>query len=486
MLVHQTAINSNPHAIAFVFKGQEMSYQDFANRIDSVRNYLYAQGVRPGDNIGLMCRNCPDFVVCYYAIISLQAVVVPFNPVLTMREVDYMAEDSRMHIVVNQTRMELDDSLQQLIIPEFLGADGPGEWPSAPVDPKFNDDHDCVIIYTSGTTGFPKGAVLTHRNLVSNAQAIADVLTMQAYDRSFAALPMFHSYAWTVTIVAPLLTGGSISVLETFTPKEAVATIRDTRCSIVNGVPAMYNLYVSHANSDDFKEVRIFVSGGASLPLEVLKKFGAKTGKAVMEGYGLSEASPVVTMNPLRKCRPGSIGVAVPGVQVMITGDDNKELAPHERGELCVRGPNVMKGYFNKPDATANAIVGGWLHTGDIAYADDEGYIFIVDRLKDLIIVGGLNVYPREVEEVIYQFPGIKEAAVVGIDDRTRGEAAYAFIVPLEGNAPDEKALREFLQHNLAPYKQPREIISLTALPRNAGGKVLKKDLRATYLKARN
>ena len=245
----------------------------------------------------------------------------------------------------------------------------------------------------------------------------------------------------------------------------------------------MYNLYVNFATPEDFKNVRAFISGGASLPVEVLKKFAAKTGKNIIEGYGLSEASPVVTLNPVDKCKPGSIGVAIPGVMVRILDDQGNDVKPRVNGELCANGPNVMKGYYNRPEDTAKAIVDGWLHTGDVAYKDEDGYVYIVDRLKDLIIVGGLNVYPREVEEVIYQFPGIKEAAVVGIPDRSHGETVHAFVVWAEGAEQKPKELGEFLRTNLASYKQPKEIIALPGLPRNAGGKVLKKDLRESLKK---
>ncbi|MFA6507418.1 MAG: long-chain fatty acid--CoA ligase [Treponemataceae bacterium] len=483
MLVHLTALNPRPDAPAFIFKGQIISYGRFAELIRVTRNYLYSRGVRPGDRVGLLCRNSPDFVVCYYAIVSLQAVVVPFNPALTVREISYMVEDSRMKILLTQAQMELGDSLTQLLIPETIAAAEAKPAEAAPVDQSFDQNHECVIIYTSGTTGFPKGAVLTHRNLISNAQAIGEAIDMTAKDISFAALPMFHSYAWTVCVVAPLLSRHAVVVLEAFSPKDAIALIRDSRCTIVNGVPAMYNLYMNFATPEDFKDVRVFVSGGASLPLEVLKKFEAKTGRAIVEGYGLSEASPVVSLNPMNKCKPGSIGLAIPGVMVRVLDDQGIDVKPMVNGELCVNGPNVMKGYFNRPEDTAKAIVDGWLHTGDVAYRDADGYLYIVDRLKDMIIVGGLNVYPREVEEVIYQFPGIKEAAVVGISDRSHGETVHAFVVWAEGAEQQPKHLSDFLRTNLASYKQPKEIIALPVLPRNAGGKVLKKDLRESLKK---
>jgi long-chain acyl-CoA synthetase len=483
MLIHQTAHNPNQAAAAFLFKDRTVTYGRFSEQIRLTRNFLYARGVRPGDRVGLLFRNSPDFAVCYYAVVSLQAIVVPFNPALTVREISYMAEDSRMKLLLTQTRMELGDNLEQLLVPEAIAAAESTPAPDAPVDQDFDPNRECTIIYTSGTTGFPKGAVLTHRNLIANARSVVEELDMDEKDVSFAALPMFHSYAWTVCVLAPLLSRHAVVVLEAFTPKEAIAAIRDNGCTIVNGVPAMYNLYVNFAAPEDFRSVRVFISGGASLPLELLKKFEAKTGRAIVEGYGLSEASPVVSFNPRDRCRPGSVGLPVPSVLVRILDEGGNEVAPRVNGELCVNGPNVMKGYWNRPEDTSKAIVDGWLHTGDIAYKDDDGYIHIVDRLKDMIIVGGLNVYPREVEEVIYQFPGVKEAAVVGIPDRTHGETVHAFVVWADGAEQRPKELSEFLRTNLAAYKQPREIVALPALPRNAGGKVLKKDLRETLSK---
>jgi long-chain acyl-CoA synthetase len=483
MLVHQTAINPRPDAPAFIFKGQTVTYGRFAELVRLTRNHLYARGVRPGDRVGLLCRNSPDFVVCYYAVVSLQAVVVPFNPALTPREISFMAEDSRMRLLLTQVRLELADWLEQLAVSEVVAAAEASPSPEAPVDQEFDSTRDCVIIYTSGTTGFPKGAVLTHRNLIANAKAVMETLDLNESDVSFAALPMFHSYAWTVCILAPLLSRHAVVVLEAFAPKDAIAAIRDNGCTIVNGVPAMYNLYVNLAAPEDFKSVRVFISGGSALPVEILKRFEAKTGRAVVEGYGLSEASPVVSFNPQDRCKPGSVGVPLVGILVRILDENGAEVPVGVKGELCVNGPNVMKGYYNRPEDTAKTIVDGWLHTGDVAYKDEDGYIFIVDRLKDMIIVGGFNVYPREVEDVLYQFPGVKEAAVVGVPDRRHGETVHAFVVWADGAEQRPKDLFEFLRTNLASYKLPKEIIPLPALPRNAAGKVLKKNLRESLKK---
>ena len=485
MLVHQTSINPRADAPAFIFKGRTVTYGRFAELVRLTRNHLYSRGVRPGDRVGLLCRNSPDFVVCYFAVVSLQAVVVPFNPALTVREIGFMAEDSRMKLILTQTRMELVEVLEQQLVSETLAAAESEPAPEAPVDREFDATRECVIIYTSGTTGFPKGAVLSHRNLISNARAIVDTLDMNEGDVSFAALPMFHSYAWTVCVVAPLLSRHSVVVLEAFTPKEAIAAIREHRCTIVNGVPAMYNLYVNLAAPEDFGSVRVFISGGSAISVELLKKFESKTGRAIVEGYGLSEASPVVSFNPVDRCKPGSVGVPLTGILVRILDENGVELPEGVKGELCVNGPNVMRGYFNRPEDTAKTIVDGWLHTGDIAYKDGDGYIYIVDRLKDMIIVGGFNVYPREVEDVIHQFPGVREAAVVGIPDRTHGETVRAFVAWADGAEPRPKELAEFLRTNLAVFKQPREIIAIPVLPRNAAGKVLKKDLRESLLKGK-
>ena len=481
MLVHQLIEKGHPGKVALKYKNTEVTYGQLQNFVNVFRDHLYSQGVRPGENVGLFCKNSPEFIYGYFAITSLGAVVVPINFMLTPREVAYIVQDAQMKVMVTMKSLDLPDEVSQLVLPEFMPALADMVLPPAPAFTEMDGESECVIIYTSGTTGFPKGAVLSHHNLISNAEAILKEVQLNEKDNLLCVLPMFHSFAWTVTVLAPLLLGATITIVESFLPKEVIQTIVEQGITVVCGVPAMYNFYIALGTPGAFAGVRLFVSGGASLPVEVLNRFQIKFGKPIVEGYGLSEASPVVAVNPVEKTKAGSIGKPVQGVEVKILDAQGNVQLAGEIGELVVRGPNVMKGYFNLPEATAKTIVNGWLHTEDMAYEDDEGYFYIVDRLKDLIIVAGLNVYPREVEEVIYQYPAISEAAVVGMPDEVRGEAVCAFIVPKEGVSLNKKDFMSFLQTNLANYKLPREIIQVEALPKNATGKISKKDLKEEY-----
>ncbi|MCW2276955.1 long-chain-fatty-acid--CoA ligase [Heliophilum fasciatum] len=486
MVIHDLAYRGATEAVALQCKEQRITYGQMQALLIRYRNYFYHRGIRPGDNVGLFYKNSPEFVLSYLAIVSLGAVVVPLNIQFTAREITYIVQDAEMKHVVTMRPLDLNElasynELQvvtQLVLPELAGEMADPEIADAPavaVEPS----NPCVILYTSGTTGRPKGAVLSHANLLSNAQAVTHLGAVEAKDNVLCVLPMFHSFSWTCAVLTPLLNGATITIMEAFHPKEAMATLRSAGVTVAFCVPAMFGYFTSLGTPEDFAGMRVFVSGGASLPVEIYHQFQQKAGGTLIEGYGLSEASPVVTMNPIGKGKPGSIGTALQGVEVRIVDGQGNDLPPGEVGELITRGPNVMSGYYHLPEETAKALQGGWLHTGDMAYADAEGYYYIVDRIKDLIIVGGLNVYPREVEELLYQYPAIAEAAVIGIPDASRGEAVGAFVVLREGHHFKKKDLMEFLRANLAVYKLPREITIVPSLPKNATGKILKKELRA-------
>ena len=327
----------------------------------------------------------------------------------------------------------------------------------------------------------PKGAMLSHLNLVTNAVAFADMSQTTAGDNLLCVLPMFHSFGWTCCLITALYTGASITIVENFSPRDVIATIRNYGVTVVLGVPAMYGYYATMATPGDLEGVRLFVSGGAALPLEIINSFYNKTNKKIVEGYGLSEASPVCTFNPLEATKPGSICLPIAGVEVIIK-NNGREAAIGEVGEILVRGPNVMLGYYGMTAETGEALRDGWLHTGDLAYKDEDGYIFIVDRKKDLVIVSGLNVYPREVEEVLYQYPAVLEAAVIGMPDQRRGEIVRAFIVVKEGMEITKKEMLNYLKMNLAPYKLPRGITELKSLPKTSTGKISKLELRKMYI----
>ncbi|MDD4587923.1 MAG: long-chain fatty acid--CoA ligase [Heliobacteriaceae bacterium] len=477
MLVHELILHGHPEATALIDKNTRYTYGQLQAEVGQYRDYLYARGIRKNDHVGLLAKNSAGFIFSYLAVTSLGAVIVPLNNLLTKREIDFILANARVKFLI--TDQDLSGT-SILTIAGINAALKQGNYPPAPYVSLTASD-PCVILYTSGTTGQPKGAVLSHRNLQSNVDDICNITNTGPADHFLCVLPMFHSFAWSCCVLAPLYRGAQISIVETFSPKEVITLIRQSGITVVIGVPAMYSYYAQLARPEDLAGVRLFVSGGAALPLEVSDRFFAGTKKRIIEGYGLSEASPVVTFNRLRAVKPGSIGLPLPSVAVKIVTDTDRIANPREVGELVVRGPNVMTGYYNAPAETAVVLRDGWLYTGDLAYQDEEGYVYLVDRKKDLFIVSGLNVYPREVEEVLFQFPGIKDAAVIGVPDSKRGEVGRAFIVVADGYVINKKDLQAFLKANLAVYKRPREIIELPALPKSATGKVLKKDLREKF-----
>jgi len=483
LLVHQLVFKGAGDKIALIEKNRKFSYSQLQTKVTQFRDYLHAQGVRVGDNVALFAKNSANFIFSYMAITSLGGVVVPLNIMLTPREMSFILNDARVKHLVTDKELQLaqSDGLAllpvQLFIPKIHEELEQSQFPEAP-PVSIQESDPCVILYTSGTTGRPKGALLSHSNLVSNAWGFSEMIQACADDNILCVLPMFHSFAWTCCVTTALFNGAAITIVESFLPKDVIATIRDQAVTVVAGVPAMYGFYASLAKPSDLTGVRLFISGGASLPLEIINIFYEKTQQRVVEGYGLSESSPAVSFNPLDATKPGSIGLPIPGVKVRIVDEQGKDLAPGEIGELIVQGPNMMSEYFGLPEESAEALRDGWLYTGDLAYKDEQGYLFIVDRKKDMVIVSGLNVYPREVEEVLYQYPDVKEAAVIGVPDKKRGEIVRAFVVINEGMTLNKRDLMRFLKSNLASYKMPREIIEIESLPKNATGKILKKELK--------
>ncbi len=342
-------------------------------------------------------------------------------------------------------------------------------------------DDNAIILYTSGTTGTPKGAMLTHENVYSNARDVAHYLDIQEKDRVIATLPVFHVFALTVVVNAPLLSGATVLLAPKFSPTEIFALAREQKATVFAGVPTMYNfLYqLPEGNPEDFSTIRLAISGGASLPVALLHNFEQKFNVRVSEGYGLSEASPVTCFNPLdRDRKAGSIGTSISNVENRVVDVNGQEVPVGEVGELIVRGPNVMKGYYKMPEETAMAIRDGWLYTGDLAKVDDEGYFYIVDRKKDMIIVGGFNVYPREVEEVLFAHNNIVEAAVVGFPDPNLGEAVHAYVVLKEVAATTTEDLLSYCGKHMVKYKVPKVIEIMDELPKNTTGKILRRSLK--------
>lgn len=486
MLVHELIFRGEADKIAFM--GQDpVTYGQFQKMVEAYRAYLYEHGVREGDNVGLFSRNSKEFIYTYMAVIGLGGVVVPLNFQLSSREIAYILKDAEIKTLVTMQELDIAEALVQMgadwqvaqhtiaTIEKAIAEDG--AYVDAPFCMTIDDSHDCVIIYTSGTTGNPKGAVLTHKNLISNATAFNSFVSVSSADNVLCVLPMYHAFSWMCAVINPLYYAASITILDAFAPKETMAAIADEKVTVVYGVPAIFNILARSGDTELLKTVRTFVSGGASLPESVAKKFFDRFGVKIQEGYGLSEASPVVTVNPIEKIKIGSIGIPLPSIEVKVDVREG-EYSGREVGELLVKGPNVMRGYYRLPEATAAALKDGWLHTGDVVYRDEEGYLFIVDRLKDMIITSGENVYPREIEELLYAYDGILEAAVVGVEDKLRGQSVKAFITLEADKTVDVKEVKQYLLKNLALYKVPREIVVLDALPKNQTGKIMKRLLK--------
>lgn len=487
MLVQQVIRQSVSEKPALYINERVITYGELRDKVQCYRDFFYQQGVRQGDNVGLFAKNSPEFIYTYFAVISLGAVIIPLNFQFVPREIAYIVKDAGMNTLVTMNRLNLsaelvgygyEQELKQLVIPEFDPGLSQHQLPEAPAAPIMQEEDICVIIYTSGTTGNPKGAMLSHYNLFSDAKSFTDCLGINAEDNSLCVLPMYHCFAWTCAVLGALLQGGAVTIVENFVLRDTIATIRAKEVTVTYAVPAMYSLFAAWATAEDFAKVRMFVSGGATLPVEIARKFTAKIGQEILEGYGLSEASPVVSVNRQHKVKAGSIGTVIPGVSVKIADENGADLPIGEVGELLVQGPNVMSGYYNLPEESAKALRNGWLHTGDLARLDEEGYIYIVDRLKDMIITGGENIYPREIEELLYAHPAVAEAAVVGIPDKLRGHAARAYLVAAEGHTLDVKDVRAYLQTKLAAYKVPKEFSQVQNLPKNSTGKILKRVLR--------
>jgi long-chain acyl-CoA synthetase len=449
-------------------------------------------GVKPGDRVGLWLKNCPEFIPALFSILQAGAVLVPVNNFLKPDEVSYIFNDAGIDMVITDAELSAHFQALKAARPALKLLNVETVLASFPVPPgnlKFHteilqnpnrhEDDLAILIYTSGTTGRPKGAMLSNANLLRNIESCRLALQTVEQDRIAVLLPMFHSYMLMVGLLLPLFMGGSIVLVKSLHPvRSVIQEIYARGATVLPGIPQFYRSMVN-ADVPAPLALRICISGSAPLPVQVLKEFEAKFRIPLIEGYGLSEASPVVAKNPLDgRRKPGSIGLPIPHVEMSVQDEAGRELGTRENGEICVRGGNVMLGYWNHPEQTAQAIRHGWLLTGDIGYRDEEGYYFITDRKKDMLLVNGNNVYPREIEEVLYQFPNVKEAAVIGQPDPRRGEQPVAFVVPNEAATVDAEALLKFVRGKLADYKVPRRVVFTASLPRNAAGKILKTALR--------
>jgi long-chain acyl-CoA synthetase len=453
---------------------------------------LRDKGIEPGDRVGIMLPNVPYFGVIYYGILRAGGVVVPMNPLLKGREVKFYVEDPGAKLMFAWG--DFEDAASQGA--EEGGAElilvKPGEFEEllAGYEPdtelaEREDDDTAVLLYTSGTTGTPKGAELTHSNLRKNCELAARTLAEATEeDVLLGALPLFHSFGQTCGLNAAISVGACLSMIPRFDPAKALEIIGRDKVTIFQGVPTMYHAMLnSDAREDaDVSCLRACMSGGAAMPVEVMKSFEEAFGCEVLEGYGLSETSPVASFNhPGTERKPGSIGTPIEGVEMKLVDEDGNDVegtGDENVGEIAIKGHNIMKGYWNKEDATNEVLdEDGWFRTGDMAYVDDDGYFFIVDRKKDMIIRGGYNVYPREIEEVLYEHPAVSEAAVIGIPDDSKGEEVGAAVVLAEGEEVDADELREYVKERVANYKYPRKIWFPDELPKGPTGKILKREI---------
>jgi long-chain acyl-CoA synthetase len=460
-----------------------LTYAQLDEATSRVAGLLRERGVRPGDRVGLMLPNVPQFAVAYYGILRAGAVVVPMNVLLKSREVAFYLGDSQAKVVLAWHGFAQEAVAGAaaagteclLVTPaEFetlLAAATP-----APEVVERDDTDTAVILYTSGTTGTPKGAELTHANLVRNAQVAVDLISLTAGDAVLGALPLFHSFGQTCGLNAAVAAGACLALVPRFDAQLVLDTIHRHRVTIFHGVPAMYVALLAHQDraSCDTSSLRLCTSGGAALPVEVLRAFEAAFECIILEGYGLSETSPVASFNHAdRERKPGSIGTPVAGVEMALRDVTDGV------GEIVIRGHNVMKGYWGRPDATLEAIdADDWFRSGDLARVDEDGYFFIVDRKKDLIIRGGYNVYPREVEELLYEHPAVHEAAVIGIPHAEVGEEVFAAVALKPGAAATAEEIRENVRAQAAACKYPRHVWIVDELPKGPTGKILKRDVQ--------
>ena len=501
-----------------------MTYAALNNLVNRFANALIAFGVKKGDCVAIYLPNCPQYVIAYYATFKIGAIVAPVNPLYTPRELEHQVKDAGAETIIvlsrfynNVRQVRANTKLKNVIVTNIkeyfkpvlkflftlakekkeghhVELDAGDKWfqdvlasgattkPSVPVTPA----DTAVLMYTGGTTGISKAAELTHANVVANALQTrewspASVLGKEVY---LTALPLYHSYAMTVCMNQCVYLGGAMILIPN--PRELESVMKAINKHKPTAFPGVPTLYVALANHPkvgeyDFKSIRVCLSGAAGLPVEVQTKFQDISGATLVEGYGLSEASPVTHANPLRRelNRIGTIGLPFPDTDCKLVDVESgmKEVGLGEPGELCIKGPQIMKGYWNRPDETAKTLREGWLYTGDIAVMDTDGFFRIVDRKKDMIIVGGFNVYPRDVEEVLYQHPKVLEAVVVGVPDAKSGEVVKAYVVQKPGASATVEELMEYCKENLTSYKRPKTIEFRDSLPKTAVGKILRRQL---------
>jgi long-chain acyl-CoA synthetase len=480
---------AHPDNVAVKFDDVELSYRFLDGATTHFAGLLAAKGVSPGDRVGIMLPNVPYFPVCYYGVLRAGAVVVPINVLLKRRELVFYLQDSgarvlfAWHGLAEDAQAGARQAGAECVLIEpgaFEGMVGEAS-PRTEVKDR-SQGETAVILYTSGTTGTPKGAELTHANLLGNCEIAGSLFDLNCDGVVLGALPLFHSFGQTCAMNAAIKAGAMLTLIPRFDPVKALEVVERDRVNVFEGVPTMYGaiLHAPERERYDTSTLQTCASGGAAMPVELLRGFEEAFGCTVLEGYGLSETSPVASFNhPNRERKAGSIGTPIRDVDMKVVDENDNEVGVGEVGEIVIRGPNVMKGYWNRPDATQEVMRDGWFHTGDLARVDGDGYFFIVDRKKDMIIRGGYNVYPREVEEVLYEHPAVREAAVIGVPHHELGEEVGAAVALKEGTSVAAEELQDFVKGKIAAYKYPRIIWFVDELPKGPTGKILKREIKA-------
>ncbi|MCH8907461.1 MAG: long-chain fatty acid--CoA ligase [Candidatus Heimdallarchaeota archaeon] len=498
-----------PNKTAIVFGETRLTYAQLDGMVNQIANGLKEHDIGRGDKVALSCPNLPYFPMVYYAILKIGATVVPLNVLLKKREITYHLKDSDSKAYFCFVGTEELPMAQEgwpafneveactnfwIITPPGVASpiEGAAIMSSMMGDKSTtfesvatNREDGAVILYTSGTTGLAKGAELTHSNIYDNCLVNQGLFRTSPDDIHLVALPLFHSFGQTCQMNAGFLVGSTLVLLARFDPGDALQAMQDENVTLFAGVPTMYWALLNYPDADKYdlekiaKNFRLGASGGSSMPVEVMNAFEEKYKIKILEGYGLSETSPVASFSrmDLEKV-PGSIGVPIQGVEMMIADENGKAVPQGDIGEILIRGHNIMKGYYNKPEATAEAFQGGWFHSGDLGRKDEKGYYYIVDRLKDMILRGGFNVYPREIEDVLMTHPAVSLVAVVGEPNEEYGEEVTAFIILKEGQTASPEELIEWSKNEMASYKYPRKVFIKKELPMNATGKILKRVLR--------
>ncbi|MGC9221446.1 MAG: long-chain-fatty-acid--CoA ligase [Solirubrobacteraceae bacterium] len=477
-----------PQEIAVRLDDYAASYAVSDQAAMRVAGMLKQHGVQPGDRVAIMLPNVPHFVAAYYGILRFGAIAVPLNVLNKRREVAYYLRDCRARLIFvwSDFASEAEPAAAQqgcecvtVKAREFEQTLFTTHPVTEIADTRESDT--AVLLYTSGTTGTPKGAELTHANLLRNAQESRRLFNLTDGAVVLGALPLFHTFGQTCAMNATIVGGGTLTLLPRFDPARALEIVQRDRVTIFEGVPTMYGAMLNtpdHARYDT-SSLHVCASGGAAMPVELMRAFEQEFGCMVLEGYGLSETSPVASFNhPDRVRKPGSIGQPIAGVEMKVVDDRDQDLPQGEIGEIVVRGHNIMKGYWEKPAETEEAIRDGWFHTGDLARVDQDGYFFIVDRKKDMIIRGGLNVYPREIEEILYEHPDVREAAVLGVPDPAVGEEVVAAVALKPGATASLDEIQDFVRMQVAAFKYPRKLWLVDELPKGPTGKILKRAIK--------